>query len=152
MIAFLSNTFGFLKIAGNFLNGCAIGSFSGRAQLRKLVSKYVYGSTAVFFIFLILYTFGSTLCTEDQPVVRPLPTHGNANRINARQTSMPRVGFEPTTPVFEQAKMVHAQPLWSTIHILSFKNIQSRCRCSTLTRYGGVVGNSSGLYSNYPGF
>jgi hypothetical protein len=26
---------GFLKIAGNFLNGCAIGSFSGRAQLRK---------------------------------------------------------------------------------------------------------------------
>jgi hypothetical protein len=25
---------GFLKIAGNFLNGCAIGSFSGRAQLR----------------------------------------------------------------------------------------------------------------------
>jgi hypothetical protein len=27
--------FGFLKIAGNFLNGCTIGSFSGRAQLRK---------------------------------------------------------------------------------------------------------------------
>jgi hypothetical protein len=26
-------TFGFLKIAGNFLNGCTIGSFSGRAQL-----------------------------------------------------------------------------------------------------------------------
>jgi hypothetical protein len=26
---------GFLKIAGNFLNGCTIGSFSGRAQLRK---------------------------------------------------------------------------------------------------------------------
>jgi hypothetical protein len=24
----------FLKIAGNFLNGCTIGSFSGRAQLR----------------------------------------------------------------------------------------------------------------------
>jgi hypothetical protein len=26
---------GFLKIAGNFLNGCKMGSFSGRAQLRK---------------------------------------------------------------------------------------------------------------------
>jgi hypothetical protein len=26
--------FGFLKIAENFLNGCIIGSFSGRAQLR----------------------------------------------------------------------------------------------------------------------
>jgi hypothetical protein len=33
----LANTvmnLGFLKIAGNFLNGCTIGSFSGRAQLR----------------------------------------------------------------------------------------------------------------------
>jgi hypothetical protein len=28
-------TFGFLKIAGNFLNGSIIGIFSGRAQLRK---------------------------------------------------------------------------------------------------------------------
>jgi hypothetical protein len=27
--------FGFLKIAGNFLNGCTIGSFSERDQLRK---------------------------------------------------------------------------------------------------------------------
>jgi hypothetical protein len=30
----LVNTFGFLKISGNFLNGCTIGSFSGRSQLR----------------------------------------------------------------------------------------------------------------------
>jgi hypothetical protein len=28
-------TFGVLKLAGNFLNDCTIGSFSGRAQLRK---------------------------------------------------------------------------------------------------------------------
>jgi hypothetical protein len=28
-------TFGFLKIAWNFLNGCTTGSFAGRAQLRK---------------------------------------------------------------------------------------------------------------------
>jgi hypothetical protein len=27
--------FGFLKITGNFLSGCTIDSFSGRAQLRK---------------------------------------------------------------------------------------------------------------------
>jgi hypothetical protein len=32
-------TFGFFKTAENFLNGCTIGSFSGRAQLRKKVSK-----------------------------------------------------------------------------------------------------------------
>jgi hypothetical protein len=30
----LVNTFGFLKIAGSFLSGCTIGSFSRRAQLR----------------------------------------------------------------------------------------------------------------------
>jgi hypothetical protein len=28
-------TFRFLKIVGNFLNGCTIGSFSGRVQFRK---------------------------------------------------------------------------------------------------------------------
>jgi hypothetical protein len=27
--------FGFLNISGNFLKSCTIGSFSGRAQLRK---------------------------------------------------------------------------------------------------------------------
>jgi hypothetical protein len=31
----LVNTVMFLKIAGNFLDDCTIGSFSGRAQLRK---------------------------------------------------------------------------------------------------------------------
>jgi hypothetical protein len=32
-----------------------------------------------FFCYVILYTVGRTLCTSDQPVARPLPTH----RINA---------------------------------------------------------------------
>jgi hypothetical protein len=31
----------------------------------------------------------------------------NRNRINA-QTSMPRVGFQPTIPVFKRTKTVHA--------------------------------------------
>jgi hypothetical protein len=31
----------FLKIAGNFLNGCTIGSFSGSAHLRKYVCMYI---------------------------------------------------------------------------------------------------------------
>jgi hypothetical protein len=31
--------FGFLKNGGNFLSGCSIGSFSGRAQLRKQASN-----------------------------------------------------------------------------------------------------------------
>jgi hypothetical protein len=63
-----------------------------------------------FSSFLILYTVGRTLWTGDQPVARPLPTH----RINT-QTSMPRVGFELTTPVFDRAKMVHALDRAATV-------------------------------------
>jgi hypothetical protein len=74
----------------------------------------IYGSTALvdlgrFFSFLNLYTVGETLWTGDQPVARPLPTHRTTQTQNKRtQTSMPRVGFEPTIPVFERAKAVHA--------------------------------------------
>jgi hypothetical protein len=45
----------------------------------------------------------------DQPVARPLPTHGTTQTQNKHtQTSMPGVGFEPTTPVFEREKTVDA--------------------------------------------
>jgi hypothetical protein len=54
-----------------------------------------------FFSFLILYTVGRTPWTGDQPAARPLPTHRTTQTQNKRtQTSMPRVGFEPTIPVF----------------------------------------------------
>jgi hypothetical protein len=46
----------------------------------------------------------------DQRVARPLSIH----RINP-QTSMPRVGFEPTTSVFERAKTVHSLDLAATV-------------------------------------
>jgi hypothetical protein len=47
--------------------------------------------------------------TGDQPVARPLLTHRTAQIQNKRiQTSMHEVGFEPTIPVFERAKTVHA--------------------------------------------
>jgi hypothetical protein len=53
---------------------------------------------------------------EDQPVARPLPTHGTAQTQNKHtQTSMPQVGFEPTTPVFERAKTVHALDRVATV-------------------------------------
>jgi hypothetical protein len=59
--------------------------------------------------FLNLYTVRRTLWTGDQPVARPLPAHRTTQTQNKRtQTSMPRVGFEPTTPVFERPKKVHA--------------------------------------------
>jgi hypothetical protein len=44
----------------------------------------------------------------DQPVARPLPTHRTTQTQNkCTQTTMPRVGLEPTMPMFEQAKSVH---------------------------------------------
>jgi hypothetical protein len=48
-----------------------------------------------FFSFVILYIVSGTPWTGDQPVTRPL-------------TCILRVGFEPTTPVSEQGKIVHA--------------------------------------------
>jgi hypothetical protein len=45
----------------------------------------------------------------DQPVARSLPTHRSTQTQNKHtQTSMPRVGFEPTIPAFERANTVHA--------------------------------------------
>jgi hypothetical protein len=59
--------------------------------------------------FLNLYTVGRTPWTGDQPVARHLPTRRTTPTQNKRtQTSMSRVGFEPTTPVLERAKTVHA--------------------------------------------
>jgi hypothetical protein len=62
-----------------------------------------------FFSFLIFYTIVRTPWTRDQPVVRQLPAHRTEQTQNKRtQTSMPQVEFEPTSPVFERMKTVHA--------------------------------------------
>jgi hypothetical protein len=72
-----------------------------------LYSQFV-GSLPLF-SFLILYTIGRTPWTED------LPVQGRyLHRIHA-QTSMPRVGFEHTIPVFERAKAVHASDRAATV-------------------------------------
>jgi hypothetical protein len=61
------------------------------------------------FRFLNIFIIGSKPWTRDQPVARPLPTHRRTQTQNKRtQTYMPRVGFEPTSQVFERAKAVHA--------------------------------------------
>jgi hypothetical protein len=55
-----------------------------------------------FFSFLVLYTVGRTPWTGVQLVARQLPTHRMTQTQNKRtQTSMPHVGFDHTTPVFE---------------------------------------------------
>jgi hypothetical protein len=69
-----------------------------------------------FFSFLILYTVGRTPLTGDQPVARPLPAYMITQTQNERtQTSMPRVGFELTIPVFQREKTVHALDRAATV-------------------------------------
>jgi hypothetical protein len=68
------------------------------------------------FQFLNLNTVGRTPCTGDQPVTRPLPTHRTTQTQNKRtQTSMPRMGFESTIPVFDRAETVHALDRAATV-------------------------------------
>jgi hypothetical protein len=75
-----------------------------------------------FFIFLNFYAVSITPWTGDQPVARPLPAHRTAQTQNKRtQTSMPQFVFEPTIPVFERAKAVHA--LDRTATVISMRNV-----------------------------
>jgi hypothetical protein len=61
------------------------------------------------FQFLILYKSVGLLGRGISPSQgRYLHTEQHKQRINAH-TSMPRVGFEPTIPVFERAKTVHVR-------------------------------------------
>jgi hypothetical protein len=80
----------------------------------ELVYLWLYSPCGPRLLFqcLNLYTFGRTPWMGgggDEPVARPLPTHRTAQTQNkCTQTSMPGVGFKPTIPVFERAKMIHA--------------------------------------------
>jgi hypothetical protein len=91
----------------------------------------VYSSRALvdlgrFLSFLICTQCVGPPWTGEQPVSRPLPTHRTTQTQNKRtQTSMPRVGLEPTIPVFERAKAVHALDLAANVicrnHFTLFK-------------------------------
>jgi hypothetical protein len=62
-----------------------------------------------FFSFLIYTQLVGLLGRGDQPVARPLSIHRTTQTQNKRtQASMSGEGFEPTIPVFERAKKVHA--------------------------------------------
>jgi hypothetical protein len=63
-------------------------------------------------LFNPIHTGGRTPWTRDQPLAKSLPTHRTKQTQNKRtETSMPRVWFEPTIPLFERVKT--ARPLWS---------------------------------------
>jgi hypothetical protein len=61
---------------------------------------------------MIFYTVSRTPWTGDQPVASPLPAQTQNKRT---QTSVPQVEFEPTIPMFERAKTVHALDLAATV-------------------------------------
>jgi hypothetical protein len=68
-----------------------------------------------FFSFLILYTVVGLLVRGISPS-QGRYLHMTTQTQNKRtQTSMPRMGFEPTTPVFERACMVHALDRATTV-------------------------------------
>jgi hypothetical protein len=82
----------------------------------SLYDSIAFWTFTPFFSFLILHTIGRTPWTGDQPVARPLPTHGTTQTQNKRtQTSMPQAGFEPMTAVFERAKTVRASDRATTV-------------------------------------
>lgn len=86
---------------------------SRKAPLQLLSSIYTLlnSPSGIWLPFqsLNLNTVGRTPCTGGQPVARPLRTHRTTQKQNkGTQTSMRRAGFEPTFPVFEQTKTVHA--------------------------------------------
>jgi hypothetical protein len=73
----------------------------------------VYGSTALvgidgFFSFLT-YTQSAGILGRGISLSQGRYPNPEQQKQNKRtKTSMPRVGFEPTIPVFERAKTVHA--------------------------------------------
>jgi hypothetical protein len=94
----------------------------------------------LFCSFLIILTAGRTPWTGDQPVARTLPTHRITQTQNkCTQTSIPGMGFEPTTLVFERSKTVHAfrprghcDRLW--IYFTDFKVSKKILYCLSKTR------------------
>jgi hypothetical protein len=80
-----------------------------------------------FWVCLNPYTVGRTAWMGDQPVTWPLPMRPmhriTQTQNKCTQKSMPRVGLEPMTPVFEQAKTVHALD----------------CAITVVTVFGGTI-------------
>jgi hypothetical protein len=90
----------------------------GKANVTQSIYLWLYSPLLDFdrfFSFLILYTVARTPWTGDQLIPRPLHTHSTTQIQKRRtQTSMPWVGFEPTIPVFQRTKTVHALDLSSS--------------------------------------
>jgi hypothetical protein len=62
---------------------------------------------------------------------------------------MPRVGFEPTTPVLERAKTAQALVRAATVNGLNYLNYRSKVTLNTQQAVSGC--NGPGVYSRGPG-
>jgi hypothetical protein len=103
-----------------------------------------------FFSFFVFYTVGRTHWKGNQPIARPLPAHWALQTQNKRtQKFMHLVGFEPTMPVFERAKTVHALDRASSVlgnHTRSFLKVFSpyiKSVQACQSEYRKIVGNRS---------
>jgi hypothetical protein len=95
------------------------GCISLSASLFPVASTFECKAFVIRFVslqFLNPKSVGRTPRTGDQPVARLLLTQTQNKR---RHTSMPRVGFKPTSPVFKQAKTVHALDCMATVISIS---------------------------------
>jgi hypothetical protein len=73
------------------------------------------GPWPLFQFFYFLHSRYDSL-EGDKSVARPEPAHRTAQTQNKRkEASMPQVGFEPTIPLFERAKTVHALDRTTTV-------------------------------------
>jgi hypothetical protein len=90
---------------------------------------------------LIFYTVGSTSWTGDRPFAKPPPTHRTTQTQNKNtQSSMLRVGFAPTIPVFERAKAVYALGHAATvIGLLQFHKYEISRGAVSLRKYSAAI-------------
>jgi hypothetical protein len=96
-----------------------------------------------FFSLLMLYTVSRTSWMRDQPFTRPPPTH----RTTHTQTTMPWVASEPTIPVFERAKTVHALDCAATVigitdHIITLNCELKWCKLRS-SKYSSLSWNQN---------
>jgi hypothetical protein len=80
-------------------------------------SPSIYGSTALCWTFAAFFSFLIFLHSRQDPFDRGLVRRKDATSTQNKrtQTSMPRVGFQPTIPGFERANPVHALDSAATV-------------------------------------
>jgi hypothetical protein len=103
---------------------------SGISQSVVSLSTYlsIYGYTALVcfdrFFSSLIYARSVRLLRREIRPSQDRYLHTEQHKQNKRtQTSMPRVGFEPTTLVFERAKTVHADDsfVWQRAPYILFR-------------------------------